>query len=370
MSLVKIAGKIFKLASRWKRIGAFLLDIGLLGFCQVILILLCVLQATLFTDITDFLMFDWDDPATRTCFFLSIILWVYGIFFMDGAKEGGGFGKRLLSLQTIRLEDGEPAHAKESFIRRFSGIFQPIDWLFTLGKERQRLGDKLAKTVVVQLDSPLVEIVVDKETETQENEKDLEKVLEDVIVEITNRFSEAKQKVDASIGIEKQFQDAHEGALVQAKRCEERAIISLEAGREDLARDDLVERNEYQRLAIKYKTQWEEQQQAVTHLTTLLETLQQKTQDTQMERDVVIAQHRNVDAQEHLQQTLTEIQDNKAFEILKKMGQNVTEAAALAKAASEVDIEFKDVRLQREYVNHAEDESIDKEIAELKSKLQ
>ena len=52
------------------------------------------------------------------------------------------------------------------------------------------------------------------------------------------------------------------------------------------------------------------------------------------------------------------------------MGQNVSEAAALAKAASEVDIEFKDVKLQSEFENYAEDESIDKELAELKEKLQ
>ena len=52
------------------------------------------------------------------------------------------------------------------------------------------------------------------------------------------------------------------------------------------------------------------------------------------------------------------------------MGQNVTEAAALAKAASEVDVEIKDVELTREFTNYAEDEAIDKELAELKEKLQ
>ncbi len=257
-------------------------------------------------------------------------------------------------------------------MRRFSGIFQPIDWLFLSGKERQRMGDKLAKTVVVQLDSPTVEIVSDKEAEreTENEEKDLEKVLEDVILEITNRFSEAKQKVDASIGIEKQFQNAHDGAVAQAEKCEERALIALKAGREDLAREDLAQRNEYQQLATQYKQQWEEQKQTVEHLTTLLDALQQKTQQTQRERDVVIAKHRNVDAQEHLQQTLTELRDNKAFEILKKMGQNVTEAAALAKAASEVDVEFKDINLQREFEKYADDGSIDRELTELKAKLQ
>ncbi len=367
MSIIKIAGEKFKLASRWARLGAFLLDIGFLGFCQIILWLIGLLQSVIFTDFDDYMMFE-GDPATTTFFVLSILLWMYGYFFMDGREDGGGFGKRLLSLKIVRLKDGEQANYKDAFVRRFAALFQPIDWLFALGKGRQRMGDKLAKTVVIKLDSPQIEIV--SENEKEDKETDLDKILEDVILEITNRFSEAKQKVDASIGIEKQFQNAHDGAISQAAKCEERAVISLKAGREDLAREDLAQRNEYRQIANRYKEQWEEQKKTVEHLTTLLDTLQQKTQQTQREREVVIAKHRNVDAQEHLQQTLSELQDNKAFEMLKKMGQNVSEAAALAKAASEVDIEFKDVKLQSEFENYAEDESIDKELAELKEKLQ
>ncbi len=374
MSIVRVAGKKFKLASRWARLGAFLLDIGFLGFCQGIVFLGGFLEANFLDNVVGLHYRFVDGLTISTMVFLSAALWIFGIFFMDGVKNGAGFGKKLLSLRIVRLKDGKPANFKDAFIRRFSAIFQPIDWLFALGKEKQRMGDKLAETVVIKLDSILVEMVSETESEVEsekeDEEKDLEKVLEDVILEITNRFSEAKHKVDASIGIEKQFQNAHEGAVVQAERCEERAIISLKAGREDLAREDLTQRNEYRQLATQYKTQWEEQKQTVAHLTTLLETLQQKTQETQRERDVVIAQHRNVDAHEHLHQTLTEFQDSEAFEILKKMGQNVTEAAALAKAASEVDIEFKDIKLHREFANYAEDESIDKELSELKAKLQ
>ena len=39
MSIVKVIGEKFKLASRWARVGAFLLDVGLLGFCQALIIL-------------------------------------------------------------------------------------------------------------------------------------------------------------------------------------------------------------------------------------------------------------------------------------------------------------------------------------------
>ena len=157
---------------------------------------------------------------------------------------------------------------------------------------------------------------------------------------------------------------------MQAKRCEERAAIAIQAGREDLAREDLAQRNEYQQLANRYKEQWEKQKKVVADLTDLLETLQKRIEEAERKRDIVIAQHRNVDAHQHLQETLTEVQDGAAFEILNKMEQNASEAATLAKAASEVDIDITDTKLSREFTEYAEEASIENDLAELKAKLQ
>lgn len=358
MKLLEIAGKKFKLASRSARMFALLFDLIATSFCSSIL-------ATLFG-----LLFMFQRPFLVPIFMpflLYFIIWGAGLLLMDGFKNGQGFGKRVLSLQVIRLRDGKPCSFKDSFVRRITGFFQPFDLLFALGGRKQRMGDKFAETVVVKYEPYLEEIAAEAEAET---EKDPEKILENAILEMTNRLSEARQKVDASIGIEKQFQNAYEGAVVQAERCEERATIAIQAGREDLAREDIAQRNEYHQLANQYKTQWDEQKQVVAELTTLLETLQQKTEEAERKRDIVIAQHRNVDAHKHLQETLTEVQDGAAFEILNQMEQNASEAATLAKAASEVDIDLTDTKLNREFASYAEEASIENDLAELKAKLQ
>ena len=184
-----------------------------------------------------------------------------------------------------------------------------------------------------------------------------------------NKLSEARQKVDASVGVEKQFQNAYEGAVAQADNWQERAVINLKAGREDLAREDIEKRNEYRRLAGQYKTQWEEQKQVVGALTDLLEHLQQKMIEAEGKKTVVVAKHRNVDAEAHLREMLKEIQDSKAFETLTKMEQEAIEASTLAKAAAEMDVTYQDTKLEREFSSYAEEASIDKDLAELKSKL-
>lgn len=275
---------------------------------------------------------------------------------------GKDSAKKLLSLQVLRLKDGKPCTFKDSFIRRLTSVFQPLDSLWTLGKKRQRMGDKFTETVVVKFE-PEAE-------QTQVEVEDPEKVLENAIAGLTNRLSEAREKVDPSVGVEKQFQDTYERAVAQAERWQERAIVSLQAEREDLAREDLEKRNEYRRLAAQHKKQWEEQKQIVQSLSNLLEHFEQKIMEAEGKKAAVMAQHRNVDAESHLREMLEEVQENKAFETLAKMEQDATEAATLAKTAAEVDVTYQDTKLAREFAGYAEEASLDKDLAELKTKLQ
>ena len=363
MKSIKIAGKKFTLGSRLARLYALFIDITCLSVIQIIALVISRLVSELISPSM------WDNPQgalegsiAGTFVFLSMALWAFGLFFIDGFRNGQGIGKKLLSLQVLRLKDGKPCNFKDAFVRRFSGLFfQPLDFFWSLGSKRQRLGDKFAETAVVKLDD---------EVETPGSEiEDPETLLENTIVAMKRKLTEARQKVDASIGVEKQFQDAYEGAVAQAERWQERAVINLKVGREDLARDDLKKRNEYKQMADEYKTQWEEQKQIVQALKDLLEHFQQKLMEAEGKKTTVVAQHRNVDAEAHLREMLNEIQDSSAFESFVKMEQDATEAASLAKAAAEMDVAYQKTKSEREFASYAEEASLDKDLAELKTKL-
>ena len=389
MKFVEITGKKFRLGSRFERLFAFFID-GLL-LASILLVLFVLLQTVssgffqlgllsallwilgpktklprkvlvVAQLLLVFLFGPWANNNLQPLVRSGTVLWILGLFFMDGFKNGQGLGKKLLSLQVLRLKDGKPCTFKDSFIRRLTSVFQPLDSLWTLGKKRQRMGDKFAETVVVKL-KPEAE-------QTEVEVEDPETVLENAIAELTNRLSEAREKVDASVGVEKHFQDAYEGAVAQAERWQERAIVSLNAGREDLAREDLEKRNEYRQLAAQHKKQWEEQKQIVQSLSNLLEHFQQKIMEAEGKKAAAMAQHRNIEAESHLREMLEEIQGTQAFETLAKVEQDATEAATLAKAAAEVDIAYQDTKLEREFAGYAEEASLDKDIAELKAKLQ
>ena len=389
MKFVEITGKKFRLGSRFARLFAFFIDGMLLASILLALFLLLAAVSPGFVQIgllsallwilgpktklprnvlvvaqllLVFLFGPWGHNNPETLAQSGTVLWIAGMFLMDGFKNGQGLGKKLLSLQVLRLKDGKPCSFKDSFIRRLTSVFQPLDSFWTLGKKRQRMGDKFAETVVVKFEPESEQTGVETE--------DPESVLKSVIVEMKNRLAEAREKVNASIGVEKQFQDAYENAVSQAEQWQERAIISLEAGREDLAREDLEKRNEYRRLADQYKNQWEDQKQIVRNLNDLLEHFQQKMMEAEGEKATVVAKHRNVDAEVHLREMLKEIQNSKALETLVQMDQDATEAATLTKAAAEMDVPYQDMKLEREFSSYAEEALIDKDIAELKTKLQ
>ena len=85
---------------------------------------------------------------------LVVSLCLFGWFFGgDGSHKGQGWAKKLCSIKVIDSHNGNPCTFGQSFLRRL-WIYLPlinfIDVLWIFGVNRQRLGDKLARTLVVK----------------------------------------------------------------------------------------------------------------------------------------------------------------------------------------------------------------------------
>lgn len=119
-----------RLASRRKRFIAFKLD--LLGVPLALSVALLALVAA--------------SAGMRN---MSLaLLWSLYMLFRDSIG-GQSLGKRLLGLKVIHHNNDQPATWRSSLLRNLTLLVLPIDVLFALGDERQRLGDRLAKTIVV-----------------------------------------------------------------------------------------------------------------------------------------------------------------------------------------------------------------------------
>jgi len=82
---------------------------------------------------------------------LAILFAIFYILLADGLEGGQSYGKRLVHTACVDATTGAPCTFWQSFIRNLLlALLGIIDWIFILGKKRQRLGDKAANTIVVK----------------------------------------------------------------------------------------------------------------------------------------------------------------------------------------------------------------------------
>jgi uncharacterized RDD family membrane protein YckC len=90
-------------------------------------------------------------PLVAGILFWAGALWsLYYYFFADGMTGGQSFAKRWLGMYVLVENTGQPCTYWLSFLRNLPlWLLGPIDWVFIFGDKHQRLGDKLAGTIVV-----------------------------------------------------------------------------------------------------------------------------------------------------------------------------------------------------------------------------
>jgi len=92
----------------------------------------------------------WDPDTSAVSFRIATMLGVAYIIVSDGFEGGQSLGKRIMDIAVIDVESGAPCTYGQSIARNLLlAVLGPIDWVFIFGDRHQRLGDKLARTMVV-----------------------------------------------------------------------------------------------------------------------------------------------------------------------------------------------------------------------------
>ena len=380
MKHIKVAERKFELAPRWARLVAFGINLVCLfiaaAFITVVVTLagaILMIPIMIIGAILDLFMdFPFSSREIEGAFrhivaYLAVPLILIGSHFIK-------IGSTFMKIHVIRLKDSRQLTFKEAFLRKLVGFFQPLDISCVFWPEQQRLADKLAGTVVVRAaDEELVQQIKTTETvieseapDTANQAEDPEQVLEAAIREMKAWLSEGRQKVNESIKAEKQLQAAHDNSLAQADRYYANAMTALQAQREDAAREELRKRSGYQQLTEQCKKHCEAQKQVIGALNNLLDHLRQKVIEMEDRKADTVLQHRNIDTEVHLREILQEIQENP----LMQAKLETTEVVTLVQAETEADLASQGVGLEEEFAQYAEEASIDKDLAELKAKLQ
>src|SRR6201995_1894710 len=166
--------------------------------------------------------------------------------------------------------------------------------------------------------------------------EDPEKMLVQVVLDMNNQLVEAKKQVASSIADEKRLAKQYEQEMAHAAEWERRAMMALRAGNEELAKEALARKKEYDELAATLKDQWTKQKTAVEQLKKALRLLNDKIEEAKRKRNVLIARKKRAEAQKAVQETMSGISNASAFETFDRMAQKIDQIEAEAEASTEI----------------------------------
>jgi phage shock protein A len=202
--------------------------------------------------------------------------------------------------------------------------------------------------------------------------EDPEKMLEQVIIDMREQQTKAKQEVALAIAEERKLKAQVESEAKQAQEWERRAVLALQQGRDDLARQALLRQQEYTQRAQSLHETWQRQASDTEKVKDALRQLQVKIEEAQRKKNLLVAKQKRAQAQKRIHETMAGLSDTSAFETFERMAQKIEHTERLALAAAEVSEELSGDPLEKQFKAleaSSGSEDIEYRLLEMKQKM-
>ncbi|MDR0589724.1 MAG: PspA/IM30 family protein [Spirochaetaceae bacterium] len=198
-----------------------------------------------------------------------------------------------------------------------------------------------------------------------------EKMLNQLIIEMNEQLIESKKAVALAIADEKKLEREMQNQEAQAGEWERKAMLAVQAGKDDLAKEALLRKQEYDNAFGEYKKQWEAQKKSVGQLKESLRELQNKIEEAQRKKNLLVARAKRAEAQQKIQNTISSVSGNRtAFDAFDRMAQKVDQMEAQAEATKELEDFSANSDLEKQFAAlEKSDSSADMMLLELKEKM-
>jgi phage shock protein A len=176
-----------------------------------------------------------------------------------------------------------------------------------------------------------------------------EKMLNQILVDMRDQLARAKQQVAASIADEKRLRDQADAEFKLADDWEKRAILAINEGRDDLARQALTRQSEHGAHAEQLELTWQTHRAETEKLKQSLRDLNDKIEEAKRKKNLLLARQRRAEAQARIAQTMSGLNEKSAFEAFNRMEEKIEQNERKLLAAREIDEEFSGDRLSQEF---------------------
>ena len=163
-----------------------------------------------------------------------------------------------------------------------------------------------------------------------------EKMLEQVIIDMREQQTRAKQEVALAIAEERKLKSQVESEAKQAQEWERRAMLALQQGRDDLARQALLRQQEYAERARSMHETWTRQASDTEKVKDALRQLQVRIEEAQRKKNLLVAKQKRAQAQQRIHETMAGLNDRSAFEVFDRMAEKIEETERVTAASIEI----------------------------------
>ncbi len=196
-----------------------------------------------------------------------------------------------------------------------------------------------------------------------------EKMLNQLIVDMKSQLAKAKQQVASAIADEKKLQADAESMRKQSEDWERRAMLAVQEGRDDLAKQALLRYNEALQGAQQLHETWVKHKAETESLKGSLRSLNDKIEEAKRKKNILVARARRAEAQQRIQETMSGMGDKSAFESFERMTEKIENQERKAIASAELQAEFEGDTLMDQFKSLEYKGSADQQLLELKSKM-
>ena len=199
-----------------------------------------------------------------------------------------------------------------------------------------------------------------------------EKMLNQIILDMRDQLAKAKREVAAAIADERKLRSQLDDEIKQAKDWEQRAMLAVKEGRDDLAKQALVRHAEHKERAVALEQTWRSQAQETEKLKASLRQLNEKIDEAKRKRNLLIAKQKRAQAQKRIHETMSGLSDTSAFEAFNRMADKIEESERRSLAAAEVDEALTGDTLEDEFLkleSGGSDAGVDERLLALKQQM-
>ena len=198
-----------------------------------------------------------------------------------------------------------------------------------------------------------------------------EKMLNQLVIDMNEQLMEAKKQVASSIADEKRLERQLLENKTQAADWEKKAMLAVKAGKDDLAKEALVRKGEYDGYAAGFQKEFEAQHAAVEQLKDALRQLQAKIDEAVRKKNLLVARAKRAEATKTIQQTMGSLSNTSSFDTFGRMAAKVDQLEAEADAEGELSQIGADQKLEDKFkeLESAGGGGADAALEELKAKM-